>query len=108
MRIKAFFASLVLKYRAMLAQGIFAVVLIAAIYLFSRNVGKIRRNILLGRDENFSDRKAERWKTMLRVAFGQSKMGTRPVPAFFHFLIYVGFVLINIEVLEIIIDGLFG
>lgn len=92
----------------MIAQGIFAAVLIAAIYLFSRNVGKIRRNILLGQDLDMSDRKPERIKTMLRVAFGQSKMGTRPVPAFFHLLIYVGFVLINLEVLEIVIDGLAG
>lgn len=92
----------------MLAQGIFAVILLSAIYLFARNVGTIRRNVLLGRDVDMSDRKGERLKTMLRVAFGQSKMGTRPVPAFFHLLIYVGFVLINIEVLEIIIDGLAG
>jgi len=55
-----------------------------------------------------SDRKPERIKTMLRVAFGQSKMGARPVPAFFHLLIYVGFVLINLEVMEIMIDGLAG
>lgn len=92
----------------MLAQGIFALVLLSAIYLFSRNVGKIRRNILLGRDVDMSDRKGERLTTMLRVAFGQSKMGTRPVPAFFHLLIYVGFVLINLEVLEIMVDGLAG
>ncbi len=92
----------------MLAQGIFAVILLSAIFLFARNVGKIRRNILLGRDVDMSDRKGDRFKTMLRVAFGQSKMGTRPVPAFFHLLIYVGFVLINIEVLEIIFDGLAG
>lgn len=92
----------------MLAQGIFAVILLSAIFLFARNVGKIRRNILLGRDVDMSDRKGDRFKTMLRVAFGQSKMGTRPVPAFFHLLIYVGFVLINIEVLEIFFDGLAG
>lgn len=92
----------------MIAQGIFALVLVAAILLFSRNVQKIRRNILLGREEDLSDRKAERLYTMLRVAFGQSKMGARPVSAFFHFLVYVGFVLINIEVLEIVLDGVLG
>ncbi len=92
----------------MVAQILFAAVLIAAVLLFSRSVGKIRRNILLGREEDLTDRKRERFATMMRVAFGQSKMGTRPVAAFFHLLIYVGFVLINIEVLEIILDGLFG
>ncbi|MBK9289966.1 MAG: (Fe-S)-binding protein [Flavobacteriales bacterium] len=63
---------------------------------------------MLGRDEDRSDRSAERWATMARVALGQGKMGTRPVAAFLHLLIYIGFVLINIEVLEIIIDGIFG
>ncbi len=91
-----------------LPQILFALVLIGAIYLFSRNVGKIRRNIFLGKDADFRDNKALRWKTMARVAMGQSKMGTRPVAGFFHFLIYAGFILINIEVLEIILDGLFG
>lgn len=101
-------AYLVLQSSSMIAQGIFAIVLIAAIYLFSRNVGKIRRNINLGRDLDMNDNKPERFKTMMRVAFGQSKMGTRPVPAFFHLLVYVGFILINIEVMEILIDGLAG
>ncbi len=62
----------------------------------------------MGRDADYSDNKAERWKTMARVALGQSKMVVRPVAGFLHILIYVGFVLINIEVLEILIDGAFG
>lgn len=66
------------------------------------------RNINLGRDEYRSDRPAERWATMAKVALGQSKMTKRPVAAFFHILIYAGFILINIEVLEIIIDGITG
>lgn len=87
---------------------VFIVFLIAAVALFWRNVGKIRRNILLGRDVDRTDRKPERIKTMLRVAFGQSKMVTRPVAGIMHIFIYVGFVIINIEVLEIILDGVLG
>lgn len=92
----------------MLAQILFAVVLIGASVLFARSVGKIRRNIFLGKDLDLSDNKKQRFITMMRVAFGQGKMGSRPVAAIFHFFIYVGFVLINLEVLEIVIDGLFG
>ncbi|MGZ3873058.1 MAG: Fe-S oxidoreductase, partial [Mucilaginibacter sp.] len=92
----------------MIGQIIFIIVLAAAIYLFSKNVGKIRRNILLGRDTDRSDNPGERWKTMALVALGQSKMGKRPLAAVMHLFIYVGFVIINIEVLEILIDGVFG
>jgi heterodisulfide reductase subunit C len=92
----------------MIGQIIFIVILAAAIWLFSRNAGKIRRNILLGRDVDRSDNPGERWKTMALVALGQSKMGKRPLAAVMHVFIYVGFVIINIEVLEILIDGVFG
>ncbi|MBI1305286.1 MAG: 4Fe-4S dicluster domain-containing protein [Bacteroidetes bacterium] len=91
-----------------IAQLIFLAVLGTASYFFYRNVSRIRRNILLGRDEDRSDQKSLRWKTMLRVAFGQSKMAARPIPFILHFVVYAGFLLINIEVLEIIIDGIFG
>ena len=90
------------------SQIIFALALAAAIYLFARNVGKIRRNINLGKPLDRSDNPSLRLKTMLRVAFGQSKMVVRPMPGILHFIVYIGFVLINIEVLEIIIDGLAG
>lgn len=92
----------------MLSQIVFVAISAVSIYLFAKNLGKIRRNILLGKDVNLTDNPAERWKTMLRVAFGQSKMAARPVPFFLHLVVYVGFVLINIEVLEILIDGIFG
>lgn len=87
---------------------IFLVVLIAAIGLFTYQVRKIRRNIMLGRDIDRSDRPKERWAMMTRVALGQSKMVSRPLAGIMHVFIYVGFVIINIEVLEIIIDGVFG
>lgn len=87
---------------------IFLVALIVAGGLFAKNAGKIYRNIMLGRKIDRTDRPAERLQTMLRVAFGQSKMVVRPVAGFLHIIVYVGFMLINIEVLEIVIDGVFG
>ncbi|MDB5125208.1 MAG: succinate dehydrogenase iron-sulfur subunit, partial [Mucilaginibacter sp.] len=92
----------------MIGQIIFIIILVEAVYLFSKNAGKIRRNILLGRDTDRSDHPAERWKTMAKIALGQTKMVKRPFAAVMHFFIYVGFVIINIEVLEILIDGIFG
>lgn len=87
---------------------VFVIILAAAAYWFSRQVKTIRRNINLGRDIQRNDRRSERWQTMLRVAFGQSKMQARPIPGILHFIVYAGFVLINIEILEIIIDGILG
>ena len=86
----------------------FAIALIIGIGFFVMNVLKLVRNIKLGKDVNRSDRKIERWKNMARIALGQSKMVSRPIAGFLHIVVYVGFIVINIEVLEIIIDGLFG
>lgn len=91
-----------------IAAVLFLLVLVAAVALFTRNVRRIRRNILLGRDVDRTDRPGERWALMARVALGQSKMVVRPVAGLLHIVVYAGFVIINIEVLEIIIDGLFG
>lgn len=91
-----------------LSNIVFALVLTYAIWFFVRNMRKIVRNINLGKPVNRSDRPVERWKVMARVALGQGKMGVRPVAGILHLFVYVGFVLINIEVLEILIDGLFG
>jgi len=93
---------------AILSSIVFAALLLTGGVLFARRVKSIRRNILLGRDVALNDNRPKRLRKMIRVAFAQGKMGSRPVAAFFHFLIYVGFILINIEVLEIIIDGIFG
>lgn len=87
---------------------LFAIVLIAGIGFFVKNVKKLTRNIKLGRDIDVSDNKSQRWKNMAMIALGQSKMVRRPVAGFLHVIVYVGFIIINIEVLEIIIDGLFG
>ena len=87
---------------------IFTIVFIIAVGFFIKNLKKIISNIKLGSDINRSDNKGLRFKNMFRVALGQSKMFDRPIAAFLHLLIYVGFVIINIEVIEIIIDGVFG
>ena len=79
-----------------------------AIWLFSKKVIDIRRNILLGKDESYHDRPAERWKNMLLLALGQKKMFRNPLVAVLHLVIYAGFLIINLEVLEIILDGLLG
>ncbi|WP_462266302.1 4Fe-4S dicluster domain-containing protein [Mucilaginibacter sp.] len=92
----------------MIGQIIFLLILAAASWLFTRNLIKIRRNILLGKEVNRSDQPARRWKVMAKVALGQSRMGKRPLAAVMHLFIYVGFIIINLEVLEIMIDGLFG
>ena len=89
-------------------QMLFVVLAGAAIWLFTRNIIKIRKNILLGKDEDYSDNKSERWKNLLLIAFGQKKMFRNPLVAVMHFVIYAGFVIINLEVLEIFLDGLFG
>lgn len=86
----------------------FAIVLIVGISFFVMNVRKLVRNIKLGKDVDRSDNKSARWKNMARIALGQSKMVTRPIAGFLHIIVYIGFIIINIEVLEIIIDGLFG
>lgn len=89
-------------------QIIFLLFTAAAIWLFSRKISELRRNINLGRPEDFSDRSGERWKNVMLLAFGQKKMFSKPLVALFHFVIYAGFIIINIEVIEILIDGLFG
>ncbi len=92
----------------MIANILFVLLLIAGVGLFTKKIRSVIRNIKLGQDVDLRDRPMERLQTMIRVALGQSKMGSRPVAAFFHVILYVGFIIINIEVIEIIIDGVFG
>ena len=93
---------------SILPQLAFVLILGAAGYILSKRVQFLRRNILLGKAETRNDQSENRWKTMLLVAFGQQKMFSRIVPAFLHLLIYVGFLVINLEVLEFVLDGLLG
>ncbi|MCF8276683.1 MAG: (Fe-S)-binding protein [Flavobacteriales bacterium] len=89
-------------------QILFLIMLVVGFGLFAKSAARIRRNILLGKDIDRSDNPSLRLNTMLRVAMGQSKMVVRPVAGTLHLIVYIGFILINIEVLEIVIDGLFG
>ena len=87
---------------------LFVITLVAGIGFFTLNIRKVIRNIKLGKDINRSDHSSKRWKNMARIALGQSKMVTRPVSGVLQLIVYVGFIIINIEVLEIIFDGIFG
>ena len=91
-----------------LQQIFFIIAFLLSVWLFVRKAGDIRKNIRLGKDEDYSDRPAERWKNLLLLAFGQKKMFRNPLVALLHFVIYAGFLIINLEVLEIILDGILG
>ncbi|WP_347374702.1 (Fe-S)-binding protein [Aequorivita sp. Q41] len=87
---------------------LFTIALAAGIGYFTSNIRKIIRNIKLGQEVDASDNTAQRWKNVALIALGQSKMVVRPVPGLLHIIVYLGFIIINIEVIEIIIDGVFG
>ncbi len=79
-----------------------------AIYFFSKKIAEIRRNIKLGKDEDLTDNSSQRWKNMILLALGQQKMFKKPIPALLHLFVYAGFIIINIEILEIFLDGILG
>ena len=87
---------------------IFTFLLIIAVGFFAKNVGRIKRNIYLGKSIDRTDQPKERWGNMARIALGQSKMVKRPIAGILHVVVYVGFILINIELLEIVVDGIVG
>ena len=92
-----------------LAQQILFILLsIVSTWLFSKKVREISRNIKLGREENLNDNPSQRWRNLLLLAFGQKKMFRNPLVAVMHFFVYAGFIIINIEVLEIVLDGITG
>ncbi len=93
---------------AILGQILFFIALVLGVGFFTLNIKKLIRNIKLGKAVDCSDRKGDRFKQMAKVALGQSKMVVRPIAGILHIIVYVGFIIINIEVIEIIIDGLFG
>ena len=91
-----------------LQQAAFVILAGFAIWLFTRNIGQIRRNIFLGKAEDLSDNPGLRWKNLFLLALGQKKMFRNPLVAVLHLVIYAGFIIINLEVLEIVLDGLLG
>jgi ferredoxin len=92
----------------MISQILFILLLITATYFAYKRFAFVKRNILLGRDTQPSGSASERWATMARVALGQGKMFTRPLAAVMHLILYAGFIIINIELLEIVLDGITG
>jgi heterodisulfide reductase subunit C len=92
----------------MISILLFLILLVIGVGVFTWNIIKVRQNILLGRDIIRNDNKSERWKTMILVALGQKKMFTRPIPALLHLMIYVAFIVTQIELIEIFIDGVSG
>jgi heterodisulfide reductase subunit C len=93
---------------ALIAQLAFSLITGVALFFFGKKLMNIRRNILLGKSLEMNDAPAERWKNVLILAFGQKKMFRNPLVAILHLFVYVGFVIINIELLEIIVDGIAG
>lgn len=89
-------------------QVLFILLFGVAIFLFSKKVKEIKRNINLGKDKDLSDQPNVRWRNMILLALGQKKMFKRPIPALLHLIVYAGFIIINIEILEIILDGITG
>ena len=87
---------------------IFIIFFTITLFFFTRNVKRIYRNINLGIPIDRNDNKKQRWAQMLRIAFGQSKMIDKPIVGILHIVVYLGFLVINIELLEILFDGFFG
>ncbi|MBX2941711.1 MAG: 4Fe-4S dicluster domain-containing protein [Cyclobacteriaceae bacterium] len=93
---------------AVVQQILFLITLIVAIFFIWKRIVRIKSNIQLGRQTPINGNKAARWRNVLLIAFGQKKMFKRIIPAFLHFWIYAGFIIINLEVLEFILDGVLG
>lgn len=90
------------------SQIIFFLLTFTSIYLFYKKISEIKRNILLGHDEKLHDQRVARWKNVFLLAFGQQKMFKKPFAAILHLFVYAGFIIINVEMLEIVVDGLAG
>ena len=92
----------------LLQQILFIILAATGIGFFAKKVSEIRRNIFLGKPENLNDNPAQRWKNMTLLALGQKKMFKKPLPALLHIAVYAGFVIVNVEILEILLDGIVG
>ena len=92
----------------LLQQILFLILVAVSTWFFSKKIRFVRRNILLGKDVEMGGHSAERWKKVLLLALGQKKMFKYPLVALMHLIIYAGFVIINLEVLEIVLDGILG
>lgn len=102
------YLSITISTMQIIQQILFIALAAFAIWLFAKNVGIIRRNIFLGKAEDLSDNPSKRWKNLILLAFGQKKMFRNFPVAIMHFIIYAGFIIVNVEVLEIVLDGMLG
>ncbi|OYU55322.1 MAG: Fe-S oxidoreductase [Chitinophagaceae bacterium BSSC1] len=93
---------------ALLPQILFLVLTLVSVWLFSKKAIEIKRNIFLGKPEDLNNHPQERWRNLFLLALGQKKMFKNPLVAVMHLVVYAGFIIINIEVLEIVLDGLLG
>jgi heterodisulfide reductase subunit C len=93
---------------AMIAEILFGLLTLIAFFFFGKQLWVIRRNILLGKPADFSDHRSARWRNVFLLALGQKKMFRNPLVALLHIIVYAGFIIINIELLEIIVDGITG
>ena len=93
---------------SIIGQILFIILTATALSLFGKNLLKIRRNILIGKTDFLNDQKIRRWKNVILLALGQKKMFKKPIVAILHLILYVGFIIINIELLEIMADGILG
>ena len=89
-------------------QVLFVIIASIGIYLFAKNMKAIRRNILLGKKSDVDIPNQEKWRNLILNAFGQKKMFSNPLVAILHLFVYLGFIIINIEIIEIILDGISG
>ena len=92
----------------LLSEIIFCLLTLLSFGMFAQKVLRIRRSILLGKPAHINDQPGKRWRNVILLALGQKKMFQKPIVAVLHLIVYIGFVIINIELLEIIVDGIFG
>ena len=92
----------------LISEIIFCLLTLFSFGMFAQKIGRIRRSILLGKPAHLNDQADQRWKHVFLLAFGQKKMFQKPIVAILHLIVYIGFIIINIELLEIIIDGILG
>ena len=92
----------------LISEIIFCLLTILSFGIFTQKILRIRRSILLGKATHLNDHPGQRWRNVILLALGQKKMFQKPIVAVLHLIVYIGFVIINIELLEIIVDGIFG
>jgi heterodisulfide reductase subunit C len=92
----------------LISEIIFTLITLLSFGIFAQKILRIRRSILLGKTAELNDHPGQRWRNVILLALGQKKMFQKPIVAVLHLILYIGFIIINIELLEIIVDGVLG